>query len=210
MSLAGLRPWPQHATREARQLVLSILRSQKEPVAAKDLYKLVVESEVQKSDMPAANPDQTVFPSSGNRPMPPHPQHTIRSMRYFRGQVLADLMRTKDVRRVYMQRELTHEEVQEHKRTLKQGARKQSEFLTAHGVWRYECRNRPTPQKPKEEHVFGEEVGVGADWSHLNRRRQRSRILSVVRDVRWLRKLEKARGEALQESPGEKVAEAAS
>ena len=118
-------------------------------------------------------------------------------------------MRTKDVRRVYMQRELTPEELQARKRTLKQGARKQSEFTAAHGVWRYECRNRPALPKPKEERVFGQEVGVGADWSHLNRRRQRSRILSVVRDVRWLRKLEKAREEAVLEDPG-KVAEATS
>lgn len=105
-------------------------------------------------------------------------------------------MRTKDVRRVYIAKELSPEDADQRK----QGGRKTSSTHSTHGVWRFECRNRPTVPKPKEEVVFGADVGIGADWSHLNKRRQRSRVLSVVRDVRWLRKLEKAQQEVRQES----------
>ena len=47
--------------------------------------------------------------------------------------------------------------------------------------------------KEKEEEVFGAEVGVGGDWSHLNKRRRRVREEKVMRDVRWIRKVQKAR-----------------
>ncbi|KAH9831130.1 uncharacterized protein C8Q71DRAFT_799052 [Rhodofomes roseus] len=200
MVLAALHPWSQNATREARRLILSVLQSQKEPVGIHDLLKLVVEQEAQKSRASPSNADQQTLPTSSNTPEPPYPTHVIRSMKYLRSIVLPDLMRTKDVRRVYIQKELTPEEIEQRKRTVK-GHRKQDTLAsTTHGVWRFEFRNRPVLPKPKEEVILGEEVGVGADWSHLNRRRGRSRVLSVVRDVRWLKKLEKAREEALGES----------
>ncbi len=41
--------------------------------------------------------------------------------------------------------------------------------------------------------AFGVEVGVGADWSHLNRRRRRARGEKVARDVSWMRKVQSAR-----------------
>jgi hypothetical protein len=47
--------------------------------------------------------------------------------------------------------------------------------------------------KEKDEEVFGAEVGVGEDWSHLNKRRRRAREEKVSRDVKWIRKLQKAR-----------------
>lgn len=120
-----------------------------------------------------------------------------------RRQVLPDLMRTKDVRRVYVAKELSSEELEQRK---KHGGRKSNSPGSTHGVWRFEPRNRPTVSKPKDEVVFGADVGIGADWSHLNKRRQRSRVLSVVRDVRWLRKLEAARQEVRQEATGENSA----
>lgn len=82
MSLAGLHPWTQHATREARQLVLSVLRSQKEPVAAHDLYNLVVAQETQKLAAEPSTGSQQAASTTGNTPQPPHPSHTIRSMKY--------------------------------------------------------------------------------------------------------------------------------
>lgn len=115
-------------------------------------------------------------------------------------------MRTKDVRRVYLAKELSPEELEQRNK----GGRKGNSPSSTHGVWRFECRNRPTVPKPKEEVVFGADVGIGADWSHLNKRRQRSRVLSVVRDVRWLRKLEKARQDVRQEDTAESPAAPAS
>jgi hypothetical protein len=39
----------------------------------------------------------------------------------------------------------------------------------------------PSPKPPRK--IFGVEVGVGADWSHLSKRRKRSRMGKVRRDV---------------------------
>lgn len=50
------------------------------------------------------------------------------------------------------------------------------------------------PPKPKKEpKVFGTEVGVGEDWSHLNKRRQRAREGKVTRDVVWMKDVETLR-----------------
>lgn len=48
-------------------------------------------------------------------------------------------------------------------------------------------------KKDEDEEVFGAEVGVGEDWSHLNKRRRRAREEKVARDVKWLEKLQTAR-----------------
>lgn len=47
-------------------------------------------------------------------------------------------------------------------------------------------------KKDKDE-VFGAKVGVGEDWSHLNKRRGRARGEKVARDVKWVEKLQMAR-----------------
>ena len=62
-------------------------------------------------------------------------------------------------------------------------------------LWRTRTRPSPPPEPKKEKPVFGVEVGVGEDWSHLNKRRQRARGEKVARDVTWLRDLEKIRRE---------------
>ena len=48
-------------------------------------------------------------------------------------------------------------------------------------------------KKVGEEEAFGAEVGVGEDWSHLNKRRQRAREEKVARDVKWMKKVQRAR-----------------
>jgi len=48
-------------------------------------------------------------------------------------------------------------------------------------------------KKNEDEEVFGGEVGVGEDWSHLNKRRRRARDEKVARDVKWMEKLQTAR-----------------
>ena len=52
-------------------------------------------------------------------------------------------------------------------------------------------------KKDGEEEAFGAEVGVGEDWSHLNKRRQRAREEKVARDVKWMKKVQKARASRL-------------
>ena len=68
-------------------------------------------------------------------------------------------------------------------------------------LWLWQLK-APGPEKPPrpEKKTFGAEVGVGEDWTHLNKRRQRARQEKVGRDVQWLRELKKAAAEAKAES----------
>jgi hypothetical protein len=45
-------------------------------------------------------------------------------------------------------------------------------------------------KKDKDVEVFGVEVGVGEDRSHLNKRWRRAWEEKVARDVKWLEKLQ--------------------
>ncbi len=47
--------------------------------------------------------------------------------------------------------------------------------------------------KDKDGGVSGTGVGVGEDWSHLNRRRRRAREEKVGRDVKWMGRVRRAR-----------------
>lgn len=54
-------------------------------------------------------------------------------------------------------------------------------------VWVWQPVDKSTLPKPKGpspiKKIFGEDVGVGEDWSHLNKRRRRARAEKVWRDV---------------------------
>jgi hypothetical protein len=64
-------------------------------------------------------------------------------------------------------------------------------------MWQVVDKSKESPfdstKKDADEEVFGAEVGVGEDWSHLNKRRRRAREGKVSRDARWTRRLEMAR-----------------
>jgi len=52
-------------------------------------------------------------------------------------------------------------------------------------------------KEDKVEEVFGAEVGVGEDLSHLNKRRRRAREEKIARDVQWMEKVQSARASEL-------------
>lgn len=56
-------------------------------------------------------------------------------------------------------------------------------------VWKTVDKSKipPPPVTKPLSKVFGTEVGVGEDWSHLSKRRQRARIGKVRRDVRTMK-----------------------
>jgi hypothetical protein len=63
-------------------------------------------------------------------------------------------------------------------------------------LWQLVDKSKEPPRRAEEEEsegVFGAEVGVGEDWSHLNKRRRRAREEQVTRDARWMRTVERAR-----------------
>lgn len=89
---------------------------------------------------------------------------------------------------------------------MSKSARKAKEFslptTTSVWLWKLRAPPPPPPEPKKEKVVFGAEVGVGEDWSHLNKRRQRAREEKVASDVDWLKDLVNIRREqaALQKA----------
>ena len=101
---------------------------------------------------------------------------------------------------------LSPAEIEQRKATMsKAQAKKTSVAALSHPVstwmWRLVDKSKGSSlegaKKDKDEEVFGAEVGVGEDWSHLNKRRQRAREEKVARDVKWLHKLQSARASRL-------------
>jgi hypothetical protein len=115
---------------------------------------------------------------------------------------LEDLVRTQDIKKVHIKRVLSPAEIEQRMATMsKAQAKKTSAAALSHPVstwvWQLVDKSRVSSlegtKKEKDEEVFGAEVGVGEDWSHLNKRRQRAREGKLARDVKWLGKVLSAR-----------------
>lgn len=98
-----------------------------------------------------------------------------------------------EVEKFHNVRTLSDEEIQRRLATMSKSARKAKSNLSSTTIdtwlWRLKARPRPPSQPKEKEPVFGVEVGVGEDRSHLNKRRQRAREEKVARDVTWLKDL---------------------
>lgn len=115
--------------------------------------------------------------------------------------VLADLLQRKEVEKVHSIRKLSDEEIDMRLKVMTKAARRSAEVASTTNTWVWQQRNPPAPRvDPLPQHRFGLEVGVGQDFSHLNKRRLRARVNSVARDVRWVRQLERARKDGLAEA----------
>lgn len=117
-----------------------------------------------------------------------------------------------EVEKFHTIRTLSGEEIQHRLATMSKSARKAKgdALPTTTSVWLWKLRAPPPPppEPKKEAPVFGTEVGVGEDWSHLNKRRQRAREDKVARDVTWLKDLANIRREqaALEKAAKETIA----
>ncbi|KAI0937631.1 hypothetical protein AcW1_001535 [Taiwanofungus camphoratus] len=203
----NLSLWNRASTKDARRIVLSIIGSSKSPISTQEIYKRAVQEESARTGN--SQPNSSVATTSESTPQPPYPSHEIRSMNYLKTVVLPSLVHTHDVEKVHSIHELTSEELEQRLQTMTKSSRKAQASLSASiDTWRWQLRaHKPTPPKPREKPVFGTEVGVGADWTHLNKRRQNARLLKVTRDVRWLRRLGNAKAEGLKaQSQGEDAA----
>lgn len=120
---------------------------------------------------------------------------------YLKSAVLPTLARRNVIKKVHTSVTLTPEELEARLQNLDKSARRTANLQSIQEVFAWKPKAPQAPLKPKPEpEVFGKEVGVGEDWSHLNKRRRRAREASVARDVKWLRELEKVRQEALSEA----------
>jgi len=121
-------------------------------------------------------------------------------LRYLKTVVLPHMRdHIREIEKFHAVRTLSDEEIQHRLATMSKSARKAKGDLlpamTDVWLWRARARPPPPPEPKKEKPVFGVEVGVGEDWSHLNKRRQRAREEKVARDVTWLKDLGKIRRE---------------
>ncbi|THH19639.1 hypothetical protein EW146_g1571 [Bondarzewia mesenterica] len=200
-----LRLWPQQTTKQAQDIVRQVLRSSPTPLSTKDIFKQALQL---KLENPVIQTDPYILRArklseAQGTPQPPQPQHPIRSLSYLKRTVLPDLVKLRDIEKVHSERLMTDEEI-DHRlasMTKAQRAAARSMSTTVHSwLWQEKAVKGPLPKvEEKEEKVFGAEVGVGEDWSHLNRRRQRAREGKVTRDVKWVRKLERAKLDGSQE-----------
>ncbi|KAL7284341.1 hypothetical protein PYCCODRAFT_1473446 [Trametes coccinea BRFM310] len=159
------------ATPQARQFVLSLIQEQKQPLTVQEIYNLALERQ-------QTHEGEPVLPS----------------MRYLKKVVLPELAGADKVERVHAKVKLSKEELAELRAKMGESSRKAATLSPNAELWRWQLKQKEAaPPAPEEKAVFGREVGVGADWSHLNRRRQQAREEKVKRDVQWLKELERAR-----------------
>ena len=191
------------ASPEARNLVLGLI-SQNPPLTIQDLYKLTTK-EQQAQQPETSDPNSLPNPSMrcvchtaraprgcAHHPPPPPP-------RYLKKVVLPDLEQEGVVEKVHTKEPLSEEELERMRANLAKSRKTKPVALSSHvAYWRWQLRQARDEEPPKEEkRRFGTEVGVGEDWSHLNKRRQRAREEKVARDVAWLKELEAARREGM-------------
>lgn len=111
---------------------------------------------------------------------------------------------TKEIEKIHMVRSLTPDETSPPQATTTKHARKGKMVPNVEEtwVWKLKAPPPPPPEPKQEKQAFGAEVGVGEEWSHLNKRRQRAREEKVARDVTWLKDLEKLRRDLAHERTG--------
>ncbi|KAI0253007.1 hypothetical protein BJV78DRAFT_1198483 [Lactifluus subvellereus] len=206
MTAQRLLAWPKQASLEARNIVLGVIKSHNEPISTRDLFKKAVNV----PPPPGAN-GEPLTPWArhlrNTTPAPPYPDHPIRSINYLKHTVLEDLVRTRDVKKVHIKRVLSPAEIEQRKATMSRAQLKKTsvEALSqpvSSWMWQLvvDKSNEPSSSRAakkdkREEAALGgaEVVGVGEDWGHLNRRRRRAREEKVARDVKWVRKVQRAR-----------------
>ncbi|KAJ3514708.1 hypothetical protein NLJ89_g2219 [Agrocybe chaxingu] len=120
--------------------------------------------------------------------------HPIRSIKFLKTEILPVLAGRQEIRMTHQPRT----DLAPVPETPTKGKKKKK---TSHMefVWKPippENRWVPKPPPPKKE-VVGTEVGVGADFSHLNKRRQRARVEKVSAAVMRMKEYRQQRGEEL-------------
>ncbi|KAJ3475718.1 hypothetical protein NLI96_g11652 [Meripilus lineatus] len=182
----NLHLWNRSSTGKARTIIKGIIAASPSPLSVQQIYRLAVKSELPEGVHEHGEHYHGITP--------PHPNNAIRSMSYLKHVVLPDLARRKELEKVHSIRTLTPEELEQRLQTLTKSARKAADLSTTTDVWLWQAATpKPVPAPKPPKPLYGVEVGAGADWSHLNKRRQRARVGKVQRDIKWMRQLEKAR-----------------
>lgn len=236
MNLVRLATGPsKEIPRHGLEIVRKLVSTNPEGLTTKEIFALALKEKPPVSFKYEALPLAPVkYGASGHlrqpAPLPPHPEHPIRSVRcvlypnnrassmfmksnsYLKQAILPVLEGKNEVKLFRILRE--HVINQPHSKDTNTGKGKKKsqaappppETRVKHAyVWKLVDRKRLAIQtagrikiKPKKP-AFGVEVGVGEDWSHLNKRRQRARMGKVARDVQKMVELRKLRRKAAVE-----------
>jgi len=106
--------------------------------------------------------------------------------------VLPALLASHKVDKVHTMKTLSTAEVDQRLSNMTNAAKKSKKSASLASTpidsWLWRIRTQPPPQKvvPPPREIFGKEVGAGEDWGHLNKRRRRSRVGKVQRDVQGM------------------------
>lgn len=108
---------------------------------------------------------------------------------------MEDLVRTRDIKLVHIKRELSPTEIEQRKAQAKK--KPAANLLQPVSTWKWQLADKSNVSyskgtKEEDKKVFGAEVGVGEDWSHLNKRRRRVRKEKVLKDVKWFERVQTA------------------
>lgn len=200
--ISRLHEWPRYCLPKARKIALDVIKANP-PLSTQDIFRLV-------NGNTAAQPSSSQVTATGTRPphpftkcrgvKPPCAGSQIRSVRYLKKIVLPSLASDKEIEKFHTKVETKHSRTAD--------------------VWLWRAKDRKKSAQPQQQAATGNKVealpaeiadlppaavGVGEDWSHLNRRRQRARERKVERDLKWMRTLQNAKREAVQEFLAEKV-----
>ncbi|KAG6855873.1 hypothetical protein H0H87_009827 [Tephrocybe sp. NHM501043] len=133
-------------------------------------------------------------------PVPPNPEHPVRSKAFLKRSILPFLEGTQELQKARIERIVDKAEIF---RIDKKG-RKMPKYLGTQGegtsmekVWVWmptatsSSKTQPPPQSMTEPpKPFGSEVGVGEDLSHLSKRRQRMRKRDILREAHMMKVME--------------------
>ncbi|KAG6333956.1 hypothetical protein ID866_5139 [Astraeus odoratus] len=191
--VARFHDWPRYCTGQARKIVLDLIRSNP-PLTTRQIYDLVKNIPPAQSSSQASTVVEHKGTVSGLRGIPPpEPNSPIRSLRYLKRVVLADLAKSREVEKFH---------------TIIQT--KQSPNTDA-WLWRVKQPKQPAdlPNAAADStpgalaagiaDLTPAAVGIGEDWSHLNKRRQRSRQKKLERDLKRMTTIQNAKREAAQQ-----------
>jgi hypothetical protein len=111
--------------------------------------------------------------------------------------VLPALVHSKEVQKVHIKRTLSAEEMEHHLKSMSKTAQRARAGALSSTIdtwlWKPVDHRSPTAATGDNPEGSVKEVDMREDWSHLNRRRQRSREEALEREGKWMRKLQRVK-----------------
>ncbi|KAF8229753.1 hypothetical protein L208DRAFT_1187826, partial [Tricholoma matsutake] len=188
------------ALKESLKIVRKVVASNPYPdgFTTAELFKLVAKEPSTTNFKPLKLPSRPIAYAKGEIkrtpiPSPPRPNHPIKSMTFLKRSVLPVLEGNKELKIMRTTRIPFNPAPTGNRAGTKRKGKQESSRATPAAapapvtvwVWKPVDKSKlPRPSAPKPQRkIFGVEVGVGADWSHLNKRRERARFGKVRGDV---------------------------